>query len=65
MSLCKNCSHGCHHSDSGKCASCSCANCEHDIQEALNKLLEMTKPVKTVEFEPEMDLDSTENKEEK
>jgi len=25
----------------------------------------MTKPVKTVEFEPEMDLDSTENKEEK
>ena len=56
MSLCKNCEHDCHHSDSGKCASCTCANCEHDIGEALEKLQEVIKPVKTVEFEPDFDL---------
>ena len=56
MSLCKNCEHGCHHSDSGKCASCDCLNCEHDIEEAFEKLQEVIKPVKTVEFEPDFDL---------
>ena len=62
MSICKNCDHNCHHSDSGKCASCTCANCEHDIGEALEKLQEVIKPVKTVEFEPDFDL--TEHQEE-
>ena len=61
MSLCKNCDHNCHHSDGGKCASCDCLNCEHDIKEALEKLQEVIKPVKTVDFEPDMDLDSTEH----
>ena len=61
MSLCKNCEHNCHHSNGGKCASCDCANCEHDIEEALEKLQEVIKPVATVEFEPDMDLDSTEH----
>ena len=61
MSICKNCDHNCHHSDSGKCASCDCANCEHDIEEALEKLQEVINPVKTVDFEPDMDLDSTEH----
>ena len=61
MSLCINCEHNCHHSDSGKCSSCDCLNCEHDIQEALDKLQEVIKPVKTVDFEPDMDLDSTEH----
>jgi hypothetical protein len=56
MSICKNCDHNCHHSDSGKCASCTCANCEHDIGEALEKLQEVIKPGKTVEFEPDFDL---------
>ena len=56
MSLCKNCEHDCHHSDSGNCASCDCLNCEHDIEEALEKLQEVIKPVKTVEFEPDFDL---------
>ena len=56
MSFCKNCEHDCHHSDSGKCASCDCKNCEHDIEEALEKLQEVVKPVKTVEFEPDFDL---------
>ena len=56
MSFCKNCEHDCHHSDSGKCASCDCKNCEHDIEEALEKLQEVIKPVKTVEFEPDFDL---------
>ena len=61
MSLCINCEHNCHHSNNGKCASCDCLNCEHDIQEALDKLQEVIKPVKTVDFEPDMDLDSTEH----
>ena len=56
MSICKNCDHNCHHSDSGKCASCDCKNCEHNIEEALEKLQEVVKPVKTVEFEPDFDL---------
>ena len=63
MSLCKNCDHNCHHSDGGKCSSCDCKNCEHDIKEALEKLQEVIKPVKTVDFEPDMDLDSTEHQE--
>ena len=63
MSLCKNCDHNCHHSNGGKCASCDCANCEHDIEEALEKLQEVIKPVATVEFEPDMDLDETEHQE--
>ena len=61
MSLCINCEHECHHGDGGKCTSCACLNCEHDIQEALDKLQEVIKPVKTVDFEPDMDLDSTEH----
>ena len=56
MSICKNCDHNCHHSDSGKCASCDCLNCEHDIQEAVNKLEEVLKTKKNVEFEPDFDL---------
>jgi len=61
MSLCINCEHECHHGDGGKCSSCTCLNCEHDIQEALDKLQEVIKPVKTVDFESDMDLDSTEH----
>ena len=61
MSLCKNCDHNCHHSNGGKCASCDCANCEYDIEEALEKLQEVINPVKTVDFEPEMDCDETEH----
>ena len=59
MSLCKNCDHNCHHSD--KCLSCDCLNCEHGIEEALEKLQEVIKPVATVEFEPDMDLNPTEH----
>ena len=33
-----HCEHECHHSNGGKCASCDCLNCEHDIQEAVDKL---------------------------
>jgi len=61
MPLCINCDHNCHHSDSGKCASCDCANCEHAIEEALEKLQEVIKPVKTVEFYSEMDINPTEH----
>ena len=61
MSLCIHCGHGCHHGDGGKCSSCTCLNCEHNIEEALEKLQEVLKPVKTVDFEPEMDLESTEH----
>ena len=56
MSLCIHCGHGCHHGNGGKCASCACLNCEHDIQEAVNKLEEVLKPGKTVEFETDFDL---------
>ena len=63
MPLCKNCDHNCHHSDGGKCSSCTCLNCEHDIQEAVDKLEEVLKTKKTVEFEPDMNL--TEHQEEK
>ena len=56
MSLCKNCDHNCHHSNSGKCASCDCLNCEHDIKDALQKLEEVLDPIKVVEFEPDFDL---------
>ena len=38
-----------------------CKNCEHDIGEALEKLQEVIKPVATVEFDPEMDLNPTEH----
>ena len=37
MAICKNCGHECHHTNSGSCH-CSCANCEHDIQDAMDKL---------------------------
>jgi len=37
MSICKNCGHDCHHSNGGSCH-CGCANCEHDIQDAMDKL---------------------------
>ena len=37
MSICKNCHHECHHSNNGLCH-CGCDNCEHDVQEAINKL---------------------------
>ena len=56
MSLCKNCDHNCHHSDSGKCASCDCLNCEHNIEEALEKLEEVLQPENNVEFEPDFNL---------
>ena len=56
MSLCKNCEHDCHHSDSGKCASCDCLNCEHNIEEALEKLEEVLQPENNVEFEPDFNL---------
>ena len=37
MSICKNCGHECNHSDGGSCH-CGCADCKHDVQEAINKL---------------------------
>jgi len=57
MPLCIHCEHGCHHGDGGKCASCECLNCEHDIQEAVDKLEEVLQAEeKMVEFEPDMNL---------
>ena len=56
MPLCKNCEHNCHHSNSGKCASCDCLNCEHDIKDALIELEKVLDPIKVVEFEPAFDL---------
>ena len=53
---CKNCEHGCHCFNGGSCTSCDCKNCDHDIEEALEKLQEVIKPVATVEFEPDFDL---------
>jgi hypothetical protein len=56
MSICKNCNHGCHHSNGGSCH-CGCLNCEHDIKEALEKLDEVLNPFKKeVEFEPDFNL---------
>ena len=37
MAICKNCGHECLHTNGGSCH-CSCANCEHDIQDAMDKL---------------------------
>ena len=37
MVICKNCEHECHHTNGGSCH-CGCANCEHDIQDAMDKL---------------------------
>jgi len=34
---CKNCEHDCHHHDGGSCH-CGCVDCQHNIQEAINKL---------------------------
>ena len=56
MPLCKNCDHNCHHSNGGKCSSCDCINCEHDIKDALTKLEEVLDPIKVVEFEADFDL---------
>ena len=56
MPLCKNWEHNCHHSNGGKCASCDCLNCEHNIEEALEKLEEVLQPENNVEFEPDFDL---------
>ena len=57
MSLCRHCEHACHHGNGGKCASCDCLNCEHDIQEAVDKLEEVLQAEeKVVEFEPDMNL---------
>ena len=57
MPLCIHCEHGCHHGDGGKCASCDCLNCEHDIQEAVDKLEEVLKAdEKVVEFESDINL---------
>jgi hypothetical protein len=57
MSLCIHCEHACHHGDGGKCASCDCLNCEHDIQEAVDKLEEVLKAEeKVVEFESDINL---------
>ncbi len=52
-----HCEHACHHSNGGKCASCDCLNCEHDIQEAVDKLEEVLQAEeKVVEFEPDINL---------
>ena len=57
MPLCIHCEHGCHHGDGGKCASCDCLNCEHDIQEAVDKLEEvLDADEKVVEFESDINL---------
>jgi hypothetical protein len=57
MSLCIHCEHECHHGDGGKCSSCNCLNCEHDIQEAVNKLEKVLKTEeKVVEFESDINL---------
>jgi hypothetical protein len=37
MTICKNCEHECHHTNGESCH-CGCANCEHDIQDAMDKL---------------------------
>tara|TARA_R110000850_G_scaffold196396_1_gene322858 strand:- start:249 stop:437 length:189 start_codon:yes stop_codon:yes gene_type:complete len=62
MALCRHCEHECHHGNGGKCH-CGCLNCEHDIKEALNKLkeVELSASEVIVEFESDMDLDSTEH----
>ena len=54
MATCRHCEHECHHSNGGKCH-CGCLNCEHNIKEALNKLDEVLKPTKEVEFEADFD----------
>tara|TARA_R110002020_G_scaffold136751_1_gene305188 strand:- start:7 stop:195 length:189 start_codon:yes stop_codon:yes gene_type:complete len=62
MAGCRHCEHECHHGNGGKCH-CGCLNCEHDIKEALNKLkeVELSASEVIVEFESDMDLDSTEH----
>ena len=62
MAICRHCEHECHHSNGGKCH-CGCLNCEHDIKDALNKLKEVETSAfeVIVDFEPDMDLDSTEH----
>tara|TARA_R110000823_G_C15629467_1_gene468523 strand:- start:294 stop:482 length:189 start_codon:yes stop_codon:yes gene_type:complete len=62
MALCRHCEHECHHGNGGKCH-CGCLNCEHDIKEALNKLkeVELSASEVIVDFESDMDLDSTEH----
>ena len=61
MATCRHCEHECHHSNGGTCH-CGCLNCEHDIKDALDKLDEVLKPTKEVEFEADFNL--TENQEE-
>ena len=57
MPLCMHCEHEWHHSNGGKCASCDCLNCEHDIQEAVDKLEEVLQTEeKVVEFESDINL---------
>ena len=56
MSLCRHCEHECPHGNGGKCASCDCLNCEHDIKDALIELEKVLDPIKVVEFEPDFDL---------
>ena len=62
MSLCRHCEHECHHGNGGKCH-CGCLNCEHNIKEALDKLkeVEVSAFEAIVEFESDMDLDTTEH----
>ena len=62
MALCRHCEHECHHGNGGKCH-CGFLNCEHDIKEALNKLkeVELSASEVIVDFESDMDLDSTEH----
>ncbi len=59
MTICKNCGHDCHHSNGGSCH-CGCANCVHDVQEAidkLNKVLTINGDVELeVEFFPDFNL---------
>ena len=62
MALCRHCEHECHHENGGKCH-CGCLNCEHNIKEALDKLkeVEVSAFEAIVEFESDMDLDTTEH----
>ena len=62
MSVCRICEHECHHGNGGKCH-CGCLNCEHDIKDALKKLkeIELSAFDAIVDFESDMDLDSTEH----
>ena len=58
MAICKNCGHECHHTNGGSCH-CSCANCEHDIQEAIDKLDKVLKINEGYEYDVLLEPDFT------